>query len=111
MVIGQASPFGSWTRTRVLLALQLLEDSYPRQLARLLGLSISGVLKGIRSLELDGLIAGRTVGTTRIFQINPRYFAVSELRAYLARLADADELLRERVATIRRRPRRTGKPL
>jgi predicted transcriptional regulator len=111
MAIGRSSPFGSWTRTRVLLALQLLEDSYPRQLARLLGLSISGVLKGVRSLELDGLIAGRTVGTTRVFRINPRYFAAAELRAYLDKLADADDSLRDKVATIRRRPRRTGKPL
>jgi len=111
MVIGRSSPFGGWTRTRVLLALRLLEESYPRELARILEAPPSGVLKAIRSLELDGLVAGRNVGRTRVFRINPRYFAADDLNRYLWRLSEPEDELRDKISRIRRRPRRTGKPL
>ena len=35
-MVDTSSPFGGQTRTRLLLALRLLEESYPRELARLL---------------------------------------------------------------------------
>jgi hypothetical protein len=111
MVIGESSPFGGQTRSRVLTALRILDESYPRELARVLEAPPSGVLKALRSLELDGLVAGRSVGRTRVFRINPRYFAYEELRRYLGKLAEPDGELRERAEAIRRRPRRTGKPL
>jgi DNA-binding transcriptional ArsR family regulator len=106
-----SSPFGGQGRTRVLLALRLLGDSYPRELARLLGLPLSSVQKALASLELDGLVAGRTVGRTRLYQLNPRYFAADALFAYLSRLSEPEEALRARLAAVRRRPRRSGKPL
>jgi predicted transcriptional regulator len=111
MVIGESSPFGGQTRSRVLTALRILDESYSRELARVLEAPPSGVLKALRSLELDGLVAGRSVGRTRVFRINPRYFAYEELRRYLGKLAEPDGELRERAEAIRRRPRRTGKPL
>lgn len=110
-MIGRSSPFGGWTRTRVLLALRLLEESYPRELARILEAPPSGVWKALCSLELDGLVAGRSMGRTRVFRIEPRYFAYKDLLAYLLRLVEPEDELRDRVASIRRRPRRTGKPL
>jgi DNA-binding transcriptional ArsR family regulator len=106
-----SSPFGGQTRTRVLLALRLLGDSYARELSRLLETPLSGVQKALRSLELDGLVAGRPVGRTRVYQLNPRYFAADTLAVYLARLAEPENGLRERAKALRRRPRRAGKPL
>jgi DNA-binding transcriptional ArsR family regulator len=106
-----SSPFGSATRTRLLVALGLLGQSYARELGRLLDAPLSVVQKAITGLERDGLIAGRLIGRTRLFEINPRYFAVKDLRAFLARLAAADPDLERRVAALRRRPRRSGKPL
>jgi len=111
MVIGKSSPFGGWTRTRVLLTLRLLEESYPRELARLLQAPPSGVWKALCSLERDGLVAGRNMGRTRVFRINPRYFAYDELRAYVLTLSKVEDDLRDRIYSVRRRPRRTGKPL
>jgi predicted transcriptional regulator len=111
MVTVLSSPLGSETRTRVMLVLYLLEESYPRELSRLLGVRLAAVQGALRSLERDGLVAGRTLGRNRMFQIDPRYFAVTELRPYLSRLAEADAPLRERIGSLRRRPRRTGKPL
>lgn len=106
-----SSPFGGLTRTRVLIALRLLGSSYPRELARTLDAPVSGVRKALQSLERDALVAGRIVGRTRVYQLNPAYFAREALQGYLSRLADADAETRERVSRLRRRPRRTGKPL
>ena len=110
MLVGRSAPFGGLTRTRVLLALVLLPESYPRELARILGSANSGVQQALRSLEKDGLVAGRSVGRTRLFCLDPRYFAARELLSYLNRLASAEPALRESAAAMRRRPRRTGKP-
>ncbi len=106
-----SSPFGSATRTRIMLALELLSESYPRELERALSIPVSVLQKAILSLERDGLVAGRTVGRSRLLRINPRYFAYGPLKAYLRLLAAADADLQKRVGAIRRRPRRTGKPL
>lgn len=106
----ESKPFGSIARTRVLLALRALGDSHARELARLLDMSLASVQGGIRSLERDGLIAGRSVGRTRVFQLEPRYFALRQLIVLLDRLLEGRPDLQKRFAGLRRRPRRTGKP-
>lgn len=111
MLVGRSSPFGGKTRTRVLLALGLLAQSYPRELARILETTLNGVQTALRGLERDGLVAGRSIGRTRVFTINPRYFAYDDLRRYLRRLVEPEVDLRRRIEELRRRPRRTGKPL
>ena len=111
MLKTSSSPFGGQTRTRVLVALRLLGTSYPRELARLLDASSFGVRQAVHSLDRDGLVSGRTAGRTHVYQLSPVYFARDELRLYLARLADADAELQRRVERLRRRPRRTAKPL
>jgi DNA-binding transcriptional ArsR family regulator len=94
-----------------MLALGLLSESYPRELSRLLGVSLSSIQKALQSLERDGLVAARFVGRTRLYRLNPRAPARRELERYVARLLEAEDDLRERVGRLRRRPRRTGKPL
>ena len=111
MVITNSSPFGGATRTRVLLALSLLGHSYARELARVLDAPLSGVQKALQSLEIDGIVAGRSVGRTRVFQMDPRYFARDALKQFLRRLTEPELALQRQVAALRRRPRRTGKPL
>ena len=105
------SPFGSQTRTRLLLVLSLLQQSYARELARVLKVPISVIQKALLSLERDGLVATRSMGKTRVVTLNPRYFARRELLALLNRLAEPEDRLKKSVATLRRRPRRTGKRL
>ena len=105
------SPFGSQTRTRVLLAINLLQQSYARELARVLTIPISVIQKAILSLERDGLVAVRSVGKTRAITLNPRFFARRELLVFLNRLAEPAARLRRTIATLRRRPRRSGKRL
>lgn len=106
-----SSPFGSQARTRVLLALRLLAESYPRELARVLELPLLSVQRALQGLELDGLVAGRAAGRMRLYRLDPRYFASASLQQFLLRLSEPELELRRRVESLRRRPRRTGKPL
>jgi DNA-binding transcriptional ArsR family regulator len=110
-MVNASSPFGGQSRTAVLLALRLLEDSYARELARVLERPLSGVQMALLGLERDGLVAGRLLGRTRLFRLNPRYFAREELQRYLLKLTEADSTLRARVEQLRRRQRRSGKPV
>ena len=106
MMVGKSSPFGGSARTSTLLGLRLLGESYPRELARVLGIALSGVQQALRGLERDGLVAARSAGRTRLCRIDPRYFARPELEAYLGRLLDPESELKRSVAELRRRPRR-----
>jgi predicted transcriptional regulator len=94
-----------------LFTLRLLEQSYARELARVIGTSLSAVQKALRTLERDGIVVGRVVGRTRVFQISPRYFAVTELERFLTKLLESEVELKRRAGRLRKRPRRTGKPL
>ena len=111
MLVSRSSPFGGQARTLVLLALSLLDESFPRELARLLEVPLNGIQQALRGLEVDALVAARTAGRTRLYRLNPRYFAREELDVYLQRLAGAETELAERTAQLRRRPRRAGKPV
>lgn len=91
--------------------MRLLTESYARELARLLEANLSTLQKALQSLERDGLVAARPAGRTRLFRLNPRHHARAELERYLDRLLEPETALRARVSAMRRRPRRTGKPL
>jgi DNA-binding transcriptional ArsR family regulator len=106
-----SSPFGGLTRTRAMVALRLLGSSFPRELSRVLAAPVSAVSRALAGLERDALVAGRSVGRTRVYMLNPAYFAKRELEAYLSRLSQADRGLLDQVDQLRRRPRRAGKPL
>ncbi|MDQ2991777.1 MAG: hypothetical protein M3R30_03010 [Candidatus Eremiobacteraeota bacterium] len=103
--------FGSSRRTEVLVGIALLEETYSRELARILDAPLISVQRIVESLELEGAVATRLVGRQRQISLNPRYFARTELAALLRRMALSDQRLMEAVGALRRRPRRKGKPL
>jgi len=105
------SLFGNPTKTGILTALALLNESYPRELARLLNVSLSAVQVGVDSLERQGVIATRRVGTERRVALDRRYPGSRELKDLLFKLLDAQPSLVESIRATRRRPRRRRKPL
>jgi hypothetical protein len=66
-------------------------------------MSLNGVQQALRGLEKDGLVAGRLAGRTRLYRLNPRYFARKELNAYLRRLAEPEAELMRRIEGLRKR--------
>ena len=103
--------FGSPRRTDLLLLLSLLEESYPSELERLLGITKPGVVYIVDDLEVEGVLISRRLGRTRRISLNPRYFAARELKALLDKLAQGDARLQKIAAGRRARPRRKGKEL
>lgn len=87
----ESSPFGSRTRTEVLLVLAQRPDAHVRQIARLLSVPLSVVQHALRTLERDGLLSSRNMGHVRHVSISPAYPARDELLAYLRRLVELEQ--------------------
>lgn len=100
--------FGTEMRTRLLLLIAVLEETYAAALARYAGTSISSVQRTLDLLEREALIATRQL-VVRSVTLNPTYPAVKELRAFLLRVAEGYPQYREIRESIRRRPRRRNK--
>lgn len=80
-----------------------MSETYPRELARVLELSLFAVQRALASLERDGLVISRMLGRTRLYALSPRYPASRELREYLERLAGREFELRRKLAALARR--------
>ena len=103
---------GNQTAERVLLYLANYGQGYPSEIAATHGTAVSVVLKQLTRLENGGILVSRTLGRTRVYELNPRWFFYKELKALLEKALaalPADEVKRHYRA--RRRPRRAGKPL
>ena len=101
--------FGSRNRTAILIAIRMLETTHVSELAAMLGLRLFTVQETVRTLEPEQAIVARAVGRTRQLALNPRYLGHASLADLLWQLGSQDHDLQQRLATIRRRPRRTGK--
>ncbi len=100
--------FGSVQRTEILLGLALLDESYASELARVLDIPLMTVQRVLDDLEREGVVVKRTVGRNRMASLNPRMYGGAELREFLTKYARRTDI-EKRLATLRRRPRRTGK--
>lgn len=105
------SLFGSRLRERMLKLLVLVEPAYPRQIATLLDAHLVSVQNAVTALQDLGVVASRLVGRTRLVELDRRWYAASELRALLERLAEGDPTIRDIAANVRARPRRPGKKI
>ncbi|HKU66351.1 MAG TPA: helix-turn-helix domain-containing protein [Candidatus Baltobacteraceae bacterium] len=88
----------------------VLEETYPAELARYLGASISSVARTLDKVEDEGLVATRPL-VVRSVTLNPLYPAAKELRALLLRLAEGYPQYQELKESRRARPRRRNKKL
>ena len=103
--------FGTRARSRILLAIALLEQSYPREIARTTNVPLPSAQRIVDDLERQGVLASRKRGTQREVRLNPAYFAGSELRALLLKLAASEPELVGAIEALRLRPRRATKAL
>jgi sugar-specific transcriptional regulator TrmB len=103
--------FGSAARTRVVVIVLALRDTYPRELARISGVPLVSVQRIVEDLEREGILSTRLSGNQRRVIVNPEWFASKELRALALRLAEVLPDIRAALDTERRRARRRGKPV
>lgn len=93
----------------MLLLIALLNETYPREIARLLGAQVKSVQLIIENLEEAGLIQSLYSGLERRVSLNKRFFAYKELRELLMRLGQNDREVLVAAESLRRRPRTKGK--
>jgi hypothetical protein len=102
--------FGSEQRTRLLLLIAVLGETYPAELSRYSGSTIPAIQLSLDRLEREGLISTRQL-VVRNVTLNPAYPAAKELKALLLRVAEGYPAYRDIVESTRRRPRRRKKRL
>ena len=103
---------GSLSSERVLVFIFARKEGYAREIARFFETDLDPIQKQLQKLELAGVLASRTVGRTRLYEFNPRYAFLKELRSLLEKaLSFYPPEDRERLVMARRRQRRKGKPL
>ena len=102
---------GSNNRERVLIFLQARDVGYAREIARFFETDHFPIQTQLEKLEGGGVIVSREAGRTVLYEFNPRYAFLKELRAILEKaISYYPDDLQERLLMNRRRPRRRGKP-
>jgi len=103
---------GSKSAERALVFVYARGKGYAREIARFFGADPDSIQKQLVKLEAGGVLIAAQAGRTVLYEFNPRYPFLRELRALLAKaLSYYPEREREALTTNRRRPRRRGKPL
>jgi hypothetical protein len=108
------SLFGSIVIEKVLFYLQINQKCYASQLKEVFQTPLYSFQKALERLERGGIIVSYTEGKTRIYEFNPRYPFLEELKSFLKKAYDFfPENIREKYyePAVRKRPRRQGKPL
>jgi predicted ArsR family transcriptional regulator len=103
---------GTENSERVLIFLLARNEGYAREIAQFFDTNLYAIQRQLDKLEVGGVLVSRMVGRTRLYQFNPRYPFLNELKHLLEKaFSFYSEDSRENLVMNRRRPRRRGKPL
>lgn len=103
---------GTKNSERVLLFLLARNVGYAREIAQLFNTNLYAIQRQLDKLEVGGILVSHTAGRTRLYQFNPRYPFLTELKQLLEKaLSFYPEDVRESLIMNRRRPRKRDKPL
>ena len=103
---------GSQNLERVLIFILARNEGYAREIAEYYQSSLSPIQKQLEKMENGGILASRSIGRTRLYNFNPRYPFLDELKSLLEKAFSfypPEEI--ENLRFNRKRPRQTAKPL
>lgn len=106
--------FGNPVIEKVLFYLLMNEKAYASQLQKVFDQPLFSFQKALERLEKGGVIVSQMEGKTRLYQYNPRYPMLKELKIFLKKSYEflpKDFCLKYYESPVRKRPRRKGKPL
>ena len=104
--------FGTENSVRVLIFLLARNEGYAREIARQFDTNLYAIQRQLEKLEAGGVLVSRTAGRTRLYQLNPRYPFLGELKQLLEKaFSSYPDDLRENLVMNSRRPRKRDKPL
>lgn len=108
------SLFGNSVIEKILFFLLKNDTAYASQVSKIFEIPLYSFQKAFDRLEKGRIVVSHRVGKTRIYQFNPQYPMLHELRTFLTKTYEflPDEVkLKDYEAAVRKRPRRRGKPL
>jgi hypothetical protein len=103
---------GSKSSEQVFIFLIAREMGYATEMAKFFDADLYAIQRQLERLEKSEVLVSRKVGRTRVYQFNPRYPFLIELKSLLERvLSYYPEAIQEKLLLNRRRPRKKDKPL
>ena len=108
------SLFGNPVIEKILFFLEVNQECYPSQLRKVFQTPLYSFQRALGRLEKGSIIVSHRKGKTLVYQFNPRYPFLKELKAFLQKAYESypQEIRDKYYEPIdRKRPRRQGKPL
>jgi hypothetical protein len=103
---------GSRSSEQVFIFLVARENGYATEIARFFDADLYAIQRQLDRLENSDVLVSLKVGRTRVYQFNPRYPFLKELKALLTTvLSYYPDEIKEELLMNRRRPRKKDKPL
>ena len=103
---------GSDSSERVLIFILARDKGYATEIANFFDMNLYAIQRQLDKYESGGVLVSHTTGRTRLYEFNPRYPFLEELKKLLEKaLSFYPEEIQEKLQLNRRRPRRRGKPL
>lgn len=103
---------GSKSSEQVLIFLLARDEGYPTEIADFYDADLYAIQRQLERMESSDILVSRKIGRTRVYQFNPRYPFLKELKSILQKaLAYYPDDIRNGLTRNRRRPRRADKPL
>ena len=103
---------GSKSSEQVFIFLIARNEGYATEIAKFFGADLYAIQKQLERLENSEVLVSKKIGRTRVYQFNPRYPFLKELKGLLDRvLSFYPDDIQEKLIMNRRRPRKKDKPL
>ena len=99
------------SQEKILIYLLVRKSGYAKAIADFFDVGVTPIQKQVLKLEEQGILVGSNIGRSRVFQLNPQYRLLPELKALIEGAFKAYPTeVKERLLMERSKPRRTGKP-
>ena len=103
---------GSKSSEQVFIFLLARVEGYATEIAKFFDADLYAIQKQLVRLENSDVLVSRKVGRTRVYQFNPRYPFLNELKRLLEKVLNYyPDDIQEELLMNRRRPRKKDKPL
>ena len=103
---------GSKSSEQAFIFLIARNEGYATEIAKFFGADLYAIQKQLERLENSEVLVSKKIGRTRVYQFNPRYPFLKELKSLLERvLSFYPDDIQERLIMNRRRPRKKDKSL
>ena len=103
---------GTENSERVLIFLLTRNEGYAREISQVFDTNLYAIQRQLDKLEAGGVLVSRRAGRMRLYQFNPRYPFLNELKQLLEKaFSFYPKDMRENLLMNRRRPRKRGKLL